>query len=293
MNMLSSMTGFGRSVVDAPFGRLIVEIQSVNRKHFELLVSLPKELLRFENNLRKWIAEQVLRGHVSVRIQLIVSQEILSNILPDEQVLKNLKSKWENLSQKLELDPKQIDLPFLLSQIPLTEKTDLFHDEDLPVLRVAVEEALNKLCSMKLEEGKALALDVRKRLQMISEMVCSIEESAPEFANRMRQKWVEKMSSLLGSDQTLDERILKEVALLAEKVDISEELVRLRSHFVQFEETLKAKGAIGRKMDFILQELSREINTIGSKSCESKISCLVVEIKSELEKIREQIQNIE
>ncbi len=287
------MTGFGRGVVDASFGRLIAEIQSVNRKHFEAAIYLPKELSRFESEVRRWVAEKVQRGQVSIRVQLIPSQEMLVNLLPDFAVLQSVKNGLERLSEKLGLDPKRIDLPFILSSMPPMQKTDLLQDKDIAVLESCIQEALDNLNKMKISEGKALTLDVKKRLETIQKMIGSIDELSPEATERMRQKLLEKMQSLLPQSESMDERIVREVALFAEKVDIAEEITRLQSHFMQFEECFKEKGSVGRKMEFVIQEMSREINTIGSKCCEAKISYLVVEIKSEIEKIREQIQNIE
>lgn len=291
--MPMSMTGFGRGVVDAPFGRLISEIQSINRKHFEVQVHLPKELSRFENEIRKWVAEKVLRGQISVRIQLIPSKEAIADLLPDLETLKSVKAGWEKRSEQLGLDPKEVNIQFIAQYVPAAQKNDLIQDQDIHLLEECVNAALQSLFVMKVNEGKALTKDVHARLHAIKKMVASIEEYSPEATIRMRQKLLEKMAALMPEGSELDERIAKEVALFAEKVDIVEELTRLQSHFAQFEECLEAQGAVGRKMDFVIQEMGREINTIGSKSCESKISYLVVEMKSELERVREQIQNIE
>lgn len=291
--MPTSMTGFGRGTIDAPIGRFIVEMQSLNRKFFEVNAYLPKELSRFENEIRKWVAEKISRGQITVRVQWLPSREALSHFLPDVETLKSLKSAWENLAELLGMDAKSIDLPFLISSVPPMQKNELLKEEDLPLLKKCVEEALLSLSSMKNEEGKALTKDVSERINTLQKIVAAIEILAPDATEKMRQKLQEKMTSLFLDDQTLDDRIMKEVAFFAEKVDISEEITRLKSHFGQFEECLGAKGSIGRKMEFVLQEMSRETNTIGSKSADAKISSLVVEMKSEIEKIREQIQNIE
>lgn len=291
--MPRSMTGFGRGSIDAPFGRLIVEVQSVNRKHFEVSIHLPRELSSFENEIRKWVGEKVLRGQITVRMQLIPSKETLVNLLPDLELLKRVKSGWEHLSKQLGMDPKNIDLPFLLGSIPTTQRTELVQEQDLSEIQKCVDLALDALSFMKNQEGKALTEDVRTRLRAIQKMVTSIVDLSSDATEKMRQKLIEKMAFLMPKDQVLDERIAREVALFAEKVDIAEELTRLESHFAQFEECMNVAGAVGRKMDFVIQEITREINTIGSKSCEAKISYLVVEIKSEIEKMREQVQNIE
>ncbi len=292
--MLASMTGFGRALFDAPFGRLIVEIQAVNRKYLEVFVSMPKEFGRFEHDVRKWIGDAVSRGQISVRIHLVPNAEAIEELLPDAEILLRLKYGWEKISQRLGFDPKAIDLPFLVQQMPMQSKIDLASDEDLPVLHRVIDEALQGLLKTKKVEGKALADDLGKRLKELDRMIDDVEEIAPDATEKMRKKLSERMSEILQPGAETDDRLMREIALFAERVDISEEITRLRSHLVQFRELLSSKAAVvGRKMDFLVQEIGREINTIGSKSMEAKISHLVVEMKSELEKMREQIQNIE
>lgn len=292
--MLASMTGFGRALFDAPFGRLIVEIQAVNRKYLEVFVSMPKEFGRFEHDVRKWIGDAVSRGQISVRIHLVPNAEAIEELLPDAEILLRLKYGWEKISQRLGFDPKAIDLSFLVQQMPMQSKIDLASDEDLPILHRVVDEALQGLVKTKKVEGKALAEDLGKRLKELDRMIDDVEEIAPDATEKMRKKLAERMGEILQPGAETDDRLLREIALFAERVDISEEITRLRSHLVQFRELLSSKAAVvGRKMDFLVQEIGREINTIGSKSMEAKISHLVVEMKSELEKMREQIQNIE
>jgi len=289
--MTMSMTGFGRGVVEALWGRLIVDIQSVNRRYFEVTIHLPKELGQYECEMRKWVADKILRGQVTVRVQWSPSQEAAGEFLPSLELLQGMKEKWEALCQKLHLNTQQVDLRFLIESIPVTQKESPFHDEKS--LKECVEKALGAMMSMRRQEGKALIEDVQGRLHVLKEKVSQVEAMAPEVSLRMRQKLIEKMAPLFAQDQVLDERVTREAFLFAEKVDITEELTRLKSHFAQFEQCFHGANAVGKKMDFVIQEMSREVNTIGSKSSEAKISYLVVEMKSEIEKIREQIQNIE
>jgi len=295
--MLISMTGFGRAVFDAPFGKLIAEIQSVNRKYLEVFVSMPKEFNRFEHEVRKWIGDAISRGQVSVRIFLIPSAAAIDQLLPDIEVLRRLKHGWERLSGQLQIDPKQIDLNFLMQNFPVQQKLEMAQDEDLSKLHRCVDEALQGLLKMKKTEGKALSVDLEKRLKELERLINSIEELSPESSKKMRKKLFERMEEVLkqiGQGTETEERLLREVALFAEKVDITEEITRFRSHLDQFHGFLSTQsGSAGRKMDFLIQEMGREVNTIGSKSLESKISHFVVEMKGELEKMREQIQNIE
>lgn len=288
--MLLSMTGFGRGVADGPVGRLVVEIQSLNRKYLEIFISLPKEFSRFENEVRKWVSEEVARGQVNVRIHWIPAADAWTKMLPSPEVLKGLKSGWEKLSKQLGFDPKKIDLPFLVQNLPAMQKVDLAEEEDLPILQKSVVSALKALTEMRRKEGSALKKDLFQRTCALEKMALKVEKRSPDASQKMRQKLAEKIGE---ATPECDERILREVALFAERVDITEEITRLKSHFAQFKALLEEKGPMGRKMEFLVQEMGREINTIGSKSLDIEISRLIVEMKSELEKNREQIQNIE
>jgi uncharacterized protein (TIGR00255 family) len=291
--MLASMTGFGRAGSDAPFGRLVAEIQSVNRKYLEIFVSLPKEFGRFEYDIRTWVGEEIARGQISVRLHVIPNEGAALRQLPDPKELKALQRGWEKIAKTLGYDPKKIDLPFLMLYSPLGEKASIAEDKDLPFIEKCMKEALAGLGKMKVKEGKALAADISKRLSSLKKNLKEIESLSPVAAERMRKNLAAKMKELQESPE-LDERILRETLLFADRIDITEEITRLSSHFNQFLGMLETKEkTIGRKMDFLIQEMGREINTIGSKSLDAKISYLVVEMKSELEKIREQVQNIE
>lgn len=292
MSMLVSMTGFGRAISKMKMGRLVAEIQSVNRKYLEISTSLPKELNRFDLEIRKWIGESISRGHVSVRLFLTLSDELIEKQLPDPVLLKRLKKSWGQIAKAAGYDPKTIDLPFLLQHMP--QSSDLSKDEEPSGLRECIEEALNGVLEMKKREGQAIAIDIGQRLNELERIIRAIEGQAPEAVAKLRQKLRDRIHEVFEPGAELDERLLREIALFAERIDISEEITRFHSHIAQFREVLKAKNAqVGRKLDFLVQEMGREINTIGSKSADGAISRHVVDAKSELEKVREQIQNIE
>lgn len=288
---MSSMTGFGRALCDAPLGRIVVEIQSVNRKYLEIFVSLPKEYSRFELDVRKKISEKVSRGQVTIRIHLFQAPAAAALVQPDFEVLKRLKEHWTDLARRLGYSSEDVNLPFLLQVLP-PMKQEESSDEDFKPLDSALEEALEAFLKMKRTEGKALIHDISERLKLMSRTIDEIEDSASDAALKMKKKLQERIVEA-APHLNADDRVLREIAIFAEKVDISEELTRFRSHVVQFYDLLKEKAGIGRKMDFLVQEMGREINTIGSKSVEAKISHSVVSVKAELEKVREQIQNIE
>lgn len=291
-SMLISMTGFGRSVRKSSFGRIIVEIQSVNRKHLELLVSLPKELSLYEMEIRKAVSEKIGRGQVSLRVYLS-AEEFSGLVLPDVELLKQIKKAWTGIARECGCDEKGIDLPFLLQNLPQNGSPE-WREEQLQAIKESVQEALQAALEMKGHEGKALERDMVERLRQIRECVRQIETLSPGQVVKQRAKLAERMAEALQPGSDLDERLLREIAFFAEKVDIAEELTRLRSHLEQFGSILSSKEkSVGRKLEFVVQEMGREINTIGSKSLDAMISRHVVEAKSELEKIREQIQNVE
>lgn len=289
--MLSSMTGFGRSESDSSLGKWVVEIQSINRKYLEVFVSLPKEMAYFETDVRKIVGKFLSRGQVVVRISLSSPAGSMDGFLSEKEALLRFKEGWVSLARALEVDEKEVNLSFLMQHFPAVSKQEV-GKEDLKSLEKGIEEALKSLNAMRKEEGRAIAKDFSSRSQVLQNHLKEIEKSAPEATEKMKQRLFEKMQEAFEMTEEFEGRLLKEVALFAERVDVSEEILRFHSHLEQFRLALKQE-VVGRKLDFLIQEMMREINTIGSKSLEAKISHLVVEMKSELEKIREQVQNIE
>ena len=294
--MLISMTGFGRALFEAPFGRIVVEIHCVNRKYLEIATMLPKELNRFDMEIRKWVGDSISRGQVTVRVFLTPSEEALHQLLPDPSMLKRLKKSWFQIAKASGINTRSIDLPFLLQTMPPSMLQNLAGEENdcLSALKQCIEQAIEGVMEMKSREGKALAHDIGRRLKDLDRMIHKVEELAPQSVVKQREKLQERILEVMAPGSELDERLLRELALFADRVDVSEEITRFYSHIDQFQEILKTnRGPVGRKLDFFIQEMSREINTIGSKSADAAITRLVVDAKSELEKVREQIQNIE
>ena len=291
------MTAYARASIDAPMGRIVVEIHSINRKMLDLSLYLPKDLLRFDIEMRKWIGRSLERGQVTLRLHVQsegMGGRSFSHTLSQ---LKSLKENWEEICHELHLDAsKMLDLPFLVSQMQSVSSLESKEEEESikVLLQKAVDTALENLMQMKETEGKTLVLDIQKRLKIIEEHAAAIELKKELPLLHYQNKLIERLKSVGSIDAEAEERIAREVALLAEKMDVTEELVRLRSHMEQFRQDLLApEKAVGRKLDFLSQEMHREINTLGSKSSDSEISLNVVKMKSELDKIREQVQNIE
>ena len=295
--MIKSMTAYGRASVSAVQWRFVIEIHSVNRKMLDMSLYLPKDLLRFDIEIRKWLSQYLERGQITLRLTLQSeggSNKLFSNYSIQ---LKTLKEGWNKVASELGYDPeKMIDLSFLVSQLQMLPSFESKEDEETlkASLKAAVEVALQELMVMKETEGKTLALDIQKRLKLIEENIAAIELKKEFPLIHYRKKLIDRLKEVGHLHAEAEERIIREVALLAEKMDVTEELVRLRTHIEQFRQHLSLhEKAVGRTLDFLTQEMHREINTLGSKSADSEISLYVVKIKSELDKIREQVQNIE
>lgn len=296
--MVRSMTAFGQSRVDSLLGQWLVEIHSVNRKTLDLSIYLPKELLRFEVGIRKWVAGFISRGQVTVRVRPPAS------INPQVSVaaLARLKAFWGGAAQELGFDPlKEISLNFLVQQLNSASQENLFENdgEIEEVLQQGMIAALKEHQQMREREGAALEKDIRSRLSMIDVALQKISIYRIDVIAKYRHKLEEKVKEWLPKNGDLETRMMQEVLFLVEKSDITEEIVRLDSHLKQFDTILKESESIGRKLDFLTQEMNREINTIASKAtiaanaADLEVIQQALIIKSEIEKIREQVQNIE
>ncbi len=294
--MIKSMTAYSRASESSILGRFVVEIHSVNRKMLDMSLHLPKDLLRFDIEIRKWLAQVLERGQITVRLTL-QSEGMIGKVYSTYSAqLRGLKESWEKLARELGYDPtKTIDLSFLVSQLQTLPVSETKEEEERirATLKNLIESALQQLMQMKKKEGEVLAHDIQKRLKLIEENLILIEQRKEEPLVRYRTKLIERLKEIDYAHGE-EERIAREVALLAEKMDIIEELVRLQAHIQQLYKHLSSQEkAVGRTLDFLAQEMHREINTLGVKCSDGEISLYVVRIKSELDKIKEQIQNIE
>jgi len=292
--MTKSMTGYGKSEVSTPDGRLSVEVRSVNHRYGEINVKLPRQFLVLEGELRKRVAERFKRGKIDIFVQF----ESLAGGAQLPQVnlamAKAYHEAFESINHMLG-DYKPLSIDLIVSQKDVLVSREITTDLD----RVSVDlyevlaTALDSLEFMRLREGEALEAEIAGRIAQISVLVEKVAARAPLAVAGNTERLRERINRLLGETQVDEQRLAQEVAILAEKMEITEELVRLRSHFRQFDEVMGLDEPVGRKLDFLLQEMNREVNTIGSKANDAEIASLVVELKSELEKVREQIQNIE
>ena len=292
--MIKSMTGYGRAEVSAAPGKFVVEIKSVNKKSLDIYLSLPKELLALEPEIAKLVSGKVSRGRVSVSVIHNSVGKLSDYMVVDEDLAEEYCKLLRKVKKKLGLKG-DIDLGMILSarEIIKFRRPDLDMDESLKAIKRALRLALNDLIGMREAEGKAIHDDIAARRRRLLGIVGKISRAAPVVVKKYKAALVKRIRSL-GKDIRLDEgRLMAEVALFADRSDITEEITRLRSHLGQFEKIMTENKPVGRTLDFLIQEIYREINTVGSKANSAEISREAVYFKTELEKIREQVQNIE
>jgi uncharacterized protein (TIGR00255 family) len=290
--MINSMTGFGRGEVARDGHKVVIEISSVNGRHLEVSMRLPRWLLSLEAPLKAAVGKRLNRGKVFCQLTLEREETaptlVLNEPLADWYIetLKGLADK-HNLSGGVEIGH--------LTRLPdlWIGQTSAPDDHLESVLFEALSQATDQLVTAREAEGKALGIDLLARLKLIGEKLEAIKAEAERIPEAIREKLTARIEELIGSDQYDPQRLAQEIAYIAERADITEECVRLEVHLQHFEEALNSGGAVGRRLNFLLQEMNRETNTIGSKSQNIENSSAVVMIKEELERIREQVQNIE
>lgn len=293
--MIKSMTGYGRARHTSENISILVEMKSVNHRYSDVSVRLPKSLLIYEEKVKRLVQQQVHRGKIDVFITVEGDHFVERSLVVDWDLLSQYVSTIEAIKQEHQLSSTLSvrDLMMLPELFQVTEN-ERVTDEFENVLLETVSEAAQQLVAMREREGDVLKQNLYEKLQHMSRVHDHLEGYAPTVASAYEQRLEQKIRSLLQDDMEVSEdRILTEVAVFSEKASIDEELTRVKSHLSQFHAILSTGGVVGRKLDFLVQELNREINTIGSKANDVNISREVVELKSELEKIKEQIQNIE
>ena len=290
---IKSMTGFGAASARTDCAQVTVELSSVNRKQLDVVLRLPPQFAALESRVQKIIQEHISRGRISGAVQL-ESTNGGAVMQMDEKRAAETVGRLRRTAKKLNL-ADDLSASVLL-QIPglLKMQTGEQQPEEMfQTVEKALLAALKKLNAMRQREGKALEADFIARLKLLEAMLEKIAAFAPETASNYRKKLFQGLEKAGLQNVAADDRIIKEIALFAERSDISEEITRLASHIQQFKKILRGGEPAGRPLDFLAQEFFREINTIGSKANDLKITELVVQFKTELERIREQIQNVE
>lgn len=298
--MPRSMTGYGRAQRLADGRDVLVEIRAVNHRYYEFSARLPRTCLYLEEKLKSFLNGQIARGKVEVSVTVTRPDGRDAQIAVNRSVAEGYVNALRTMNAELGAEgagwlADDLTLSSLLRLPDLFTVTKEQDDEEQiwAIVSDAAGEALQSFLQMRETEGKRLAGDLLQKLSGIEEMLTQIEEIEPGVAESYRERLYAKLTEILGDTQIDPQRILTETAIFAEKTAIDEETVRLHSHIAQFRELLASPDPVGRKLDFLVQEMNREVNTIGSKAQELRITRLVVDMKSEIEKIREQIQNIE
>lgn len=293
--MIRSMTSFGRSNSEEGKKRVFtVEMKSVNSRYLDVNIRIPKSIISLEEEIRKMISNSLNRGKVDVFINIKNYNEGVGvpkvDINLAQGYLQCLKEIEEKLNIKNDISVMQIArFPEVITMIEEEDKIDEIWEE----LKPLISSSLDMMINMREVEGEKLKEDILIKINQIEDLVSKVEEFADSIPKVFKQKLEERLKDLLGNVEVDENRIATEVCILADKATVDEEIIRLNSHINQVRETLKLNEPIGRKLDFIVQEMNRETNTIGSKSSDIKMTNIVIDIKNILEKIREQVQNIE
>lgn len=292
---MKSMTGHGRGEAAESGFKIAVEVSSVNRKQSEIAVSLPDPLEPLEAQIRDEINRLISRGRLLVRVTMHAADTAHAKNQINVRVAKAYAKELRALAKELKVSA-ELSLDTLLRAPGVLESAADLDDAEVfwPAVKKALDGALVGLVRMREKEGKHLAGDLHARIAKVKAAVTEVRQQAPQVAVNYREALVTRIrNAAIDGISADDERLLKEVALFADRSDISEELTRLESHFKQFDDLLNSKEPVGRTFDFLVQEMNREVNTIGSKANDALIARNVVTVKAEFEKIREQIQNVE
>ncbi len=292
--VLRSMTGFGRGEYEKDGLHATVEIRSVNHRFLELVVRISRPYFSLEEKIKERVQQDIARGHLDIYVNIEDRRGKKRNVKLDKELVLAYYNSLKEMAKTLNIDfqLKVNDLAQLPDAL-VVEESEEDLDEVWSVVEKALAEGMAHLSEMRTREGARLCEDLILRKNRIAGYVEEIKQRAPLLREELRNRLKSRLQTLLDDCEIDENRLAAEVILFAERSSITEELVRLSSHLSQLEEFLHLKGAVGRRIEFLLQEMNREVNTIGAKAADLVISPLVVEIKSELEKMREQIQNVE
>ncbi|WP_312641657.1 YicC/YloC family endoribonuclease [Hydrogenoanaerobacterium sp.] len=292
--MIRSMTGFGRAQETIDGRDILVEIKSVNHRFFEFSCRVPRAYGYLEEKLKSYLQTKISRGKVDVNVTVVTLEGANAQVEVNYELAKSYTEALRALGDKLGLvDDLSLSAVSRFSDIFTVRKG--MEDEEViwNGVKTVLDEAAERFVAMRAAEGDRLKEDCLNRLVNIENAVGLIENRSPRVVEEYRARLYNKLKDVLENTNIDDQRILTEAAIFSEKTAVDEETVRLRSHIAQFRDILKLKEPVGRKLDFLVQEFNRETNTIGSKAQDIEVARIVVDVKSEIEKIREQIQNIE
>jgi len=292
--MLSSMTGYGRGVYHSENLEINAEVRSVNNRFLDVVIKVPKSLLDYEQKIREQVAHSISRGRLNVWITFSGGEEQFQNLALNKPLLSAYTRLATEIQKEFDIQGSlDINRLFDLQDVLVLNGAGTADEETWKLVQKAVIEALEQLSDMRAREGAELKKDIDKRIALLDKAVTSIEKLAKSRPVEELDKLRSRIQPLIKNEIVDASRLEMELAIIADRLDITEECVRFHSHNKLFSELIESHESSGRRLNFLLQEMNREANTIGSKAASSEISHLVVEIKEEIERIREQIQNVE
>jgi uncharacterized protein (TIGR00255 family) len=294
--LIKSMTGYGRGEYKDNSISLTAEIKTLNHKYNDIIIRLPKKLSLFEEKARNLVKEKIIRGKVEISVHIDEAKGGDVQIKPNFELLDKLIQALESINNKYELH-KTVGIEHLMKFDDILTIEPVEEDLDLLWIKLetCISNALLNLMEMRQNEGNRISVDIMKRVEFVRTYVEEVNKRVPAVVQEYKEKLNQRINELLKDSGTqIDEsRLALEVAIYADKSDITEEIVRMKSHLKELEKIPSETEPVGKKLDFLMQEMNREVNTMGSKSQDNTITSIVIELKSELSKIREQIQNIE
>ncbi|WP_226639488.1 YicC/YloC family endoribonuclease [Priestia flexa] len=291
--MIRSMTGFGRGRADNDVQAVTVEMKSVNHRFCEITVRMPRQLMEIEDKIKKIIQTYIKRGRVEVFVTISGEGLAKKTLQTDWELLGEYMKAFQEISERHQLS-KSVEIQDILHMpdVMTTSEEEVDQTSIHQLVFTAVEQAVGQLLTMREKEGQELYQDLVQHLNNIQQLRDEVESLAPTVSEQYEDRLRKRLTDYL--EGTIDEqRVLAEVAIFAEKADVNEELTRIHSHLTQFFQTIDTTDVIGRKLDFLVQELNREMNTIGAKANNGKIAQCVIDMKTQLERLKEQVQNIE
>lgn len=292
--MLKSMTGFGRAKAENDLREIVVELKSVNHRYLDLNIKTPRIYGFLDEKVKAVIATSIVRGKIEVYVSVKNKEGSDVKITPNFPVIQGYLAAFEEIHKRYDLENDATVLSVArLAESLSVDKDDVDASQLTQEVGAVLESALAEYNAMRTNEGHQLCQDILARTDAIEAMVSQVVQRSPVCEAEYREKIAQRMTELLGESDITEARILGEAAMFADKISVTEEVVRIGSHLRQLRSMISGDKAVGRKLDFLLQELNRETNTIGSKANDSEIAKVVIDMKAEIEKIREQIQNLE
>ena len=292
--MLYSMTAFGRGEAMADGYRFTVELRTLNHRFCDIRIKLPRKYTDFEEEVKRKLSSEFSRGRIEVNVVADEALDKVQHLTVDAELAKTYKRLLLDLQDKLGLEASlRLDTLLHFRDIFVFEEDEKSRAQAWKVLEMAVDQSVKQCIQMRKEEGSVIEIDFNERLNQLETLSSEVESRTPLVVLEVRDRLHKRIEELLGQGELDESRLAQEVAILAERSDITEEVIRFKSHTQQFRALLKASGPRGRQLEFLLQEMHREINTIGSKANDVEIAQKVIQIKTELERLREQVQNVE